>query len=101
MGFSDTDCVFCVLLQSELNMGGAWERLCTLEKDPFVLSGLMWTWLEQLKEPVISVRDVQKLDLNDSDPANPEAVFKPLDQVSSTYCRPHQGFSLWAQSYCT
>ncbi|XP_041711828.1 protein tyrosine phosphatase domain-containing protein 1 isoform X2 [Coregonus clupeaformis] len=72
--------------QSGLNMGGAWERLCTLEKDPFVLSGLMWTWLEQLKEPVISVKDVQKLDLNDSDPANPEAVFKPLDQVSSTYC---------------
>ncbi|XP_024240694.1 protein tyrosine phosphatase domain-containing protein 1-like [Oncorhynchus tshawytscha] len=67
--------------QSGLNMGGAWERLCTLEKDPFVLSGLMWTWLEQLKEPVISVRDVQKLDLNDSDPANPEAVFKPLDQA--------------------
>uniref|UniRef100_A0A4W5Q9X9 Protein tyrosine phosphatase domain-containing protein 1 n=1 Tax=Hucho hucho TaxID=62062 RepID=A0A4W5Q9X9_9TELE len=67
--------------QSGLNMGGAWERLCTLEKDPFVLSGLMWTWLEQLKEPVISVRDVQKLDLNDSDPANPEVVFKPLDQM--------------------
>uniref|UniRef100_A0A673X268 Protein tyrosine phosphatase domain-containing protein 1 n=1 Tax=Salmo trutta TaxID=8032 RepID=A0A673X268_SALTR len=67
--------------QSGLNTGGAWERLCTLEKDPFVLSGLMWTWLEQLKEPVISVRDVQKLDLNDSDPANPEAVFKPLDQM--------------------
>ncbi|XP_035593845.1 protein tyrosine phosphatase domain-containing protein 1-like [Oncorhynchus keta] len=67
--------------QSGLNMGGAWERLCTLEKDPFVLSGLMWTWLEQLKEPVLSVRDVQKLDLNDSDPANPEAVFKPLDQA--------------------
>uniref|UniRef100_A0A673Z268 Protein tyrosine phosphatase domain-containing protein 1 n=1 Tax=Salmo trutta TaxID=8032 RepID=A0A673Z268_SALTR len=71
--------------QSELNMGGAWERLCTLEKDPFVLSGLMWTWLEQLKEPVISIKDVQNLDHNNMDPANPEAVFKPLDQVSSTY----------------
>uniref|UniRef100_A0A4W5MY21 Protein tyrosine phosphatase domain containing 1b n=1 Tax=Hucho hucho TaxID=62062 RepID=A0A4W5MY21_9TELE len=67
--------------QSELNMGGAWERLCTLEKDPFVLSGLMWTWLEQLKEPVISIKDVQSLDHNNSDPANPEAVFKPLDQM--------------------
>ncbi|CAB1329319.1 unnamed protein product [Coregonus sp. 'balchen'] len=46
--------------QSELNMGGAWERLCTLEKDPFVLSGLMWTWLEQLKEPVISIKDAPR-----------------------------------------
>ncbi|CDQ73035.1 unnamed protein product [Oncorhynchus mykiss] len=67
--------------QSELNMGGAWERLCTLEKDPFVLSGLMWTWLEQLKEPVISIKDIQNLDHNNIDPANPEAVFKPLDQA--------------------
>ncbi|XP_010893605.1 protein tyrosine phosphatase domain-containing protein 1 isoform X2 [Esox lucius] len=67
--------------QSELNMGGAWDRLCTLERDPFVLSGLMWTWLEQLKEPVISVKDVQNLDINNSDPANPAAVFKTLDMA--------------------
>ncbi|KAG7259638.1 hypothetical protein CRUP_032144 [Coryphaenoides rupestris] len=37
--------------QEELNGAeGAWERLCA-EQDPLVLSGLMWSWLEQLKEP--------------------------------------------------
>ncbi|XP_023693286.2 protein tyrosine phosphatase domain-containing protein 1 isoform X2 [Paramormyrops kingsleyae] len=47
--------------QSELNSReGAWERLC-VERDPFVLAGLMWSWLEQLKEPVISKEDVQSL----------------------------------------
>ncbi|KAI1892198.1 hypothetical protein AGOR_G00130850 [Albula goreensis] len=49
-------------LQRELNSGvGCWESLCT-ERDPFVLSGLMWSWLEQLKEPVITRKDVQALE---------------------------------------
>uniref|UniRef100_A0A3B4B5J5 Protein tyrosine phosphatase domain-containing protein 1 n=1 Tax=Periophthalmus magnuspinnatus TaxID=409849 RepID=A0A3B4B5J5_9GOBI len=39
--------------EAELNQGGAWERLC-LERDPFILTGLMWAWLEQLREPVIA-----------------------------------------------
>ncbi|KAJ3601931.1 hypothetical protein NHX12_029692 [Muraenolepis orangiensis] len=47
--------------QTELNSKeGAWERLCA-ERDPLVLSGLMWSWLEQLKEPVISGEDVSLL----------------------------------------
>uniref|UniRef100_A0A8D3E4M1 Protein tyrosine phosphatase domain-containing protein 1 n=1 Tax=Scophthalmus maximus TaxID=52904 RepID=A0A8D3E4M1_SCOMX len=45
--------------QTELNTReGAWERLRT-ERDPLVLSGLMWSWLEQLKDPVISGEDVK------------------------------------------
>ncbi|XP_068172267.1 protein tyrosine phosphatase domain-containing protein 1 [Antennarius striatus] len=49
------------LWQTELNSReGAWERLC-LERDPLVLSGLMWSWLEQLKEPVISGEDIKAL----------------------------------------
>ncbi|XP_037540646.1 protein tyrosine phosphatase domain-containing protein 1 [Nematolebias whitei] len=46
--------------QAELNQGSAWERLCT-ERDPFILTGLMWAWLEQLKEPVISFQDAEAL----------------------------------------
>ncbi|XP_057673666.1 protein tyrosine phosphatase domain-containing protein 1 isoform X2 [Corythoichthys intestinalis] len=46
--------------QAELNQGGAWERLC-MERDPFILTGLMWAWLEQLKEPVICLQDVISL----------------------------------------
>ncbi|XP_064860830.1 protein tyrosine phosphatase domain-containing protein 1 isoform X1 [Oncorhynchus nerka] len=47
--------------QTELNSReGAWERL-SLERDPMVLAGLMWSWLEQLKEPIISSQDVQAL----------------------------------------
>ncbi|XP_067854811.1 protein tyrosine phosphatase domain-containing protein 1 isoform X6 [Heptranchias perlo] len=47
--------------QRELNVReGTWERICT-EKNPYVLSSLMWSWLEQLKEPVISREDVEAL----------------------------------------
>lgn len=50
--------------QTELNSReGAWERLC-LERDPLVLSALMWAWLEQLKEPVLSKQDIEKLTEN-------------------------------------
>ncbi|CAG6021640.1 unnamed protein product [Menidia menidia] len=52
--------------QTELNQGGAWERLC-MERDPFILTGLMWAWLEQLKEPVISVQDAQALSPYETD----------------------------------
>ncbi|XP_017343393.3 protein tyrosine phosphatase domain-containing protein 1 [Ictalurus punctatus] len=44
----------------DLNSQGGFERLC-LERDPFVLTGILWSWLEQLKEPVISNTDVQTL----------------------------------------
>ncbi|XP_028855168.1 protein tyrosine phosphatase domain-containing protein 1 isoform X2 [Denticeps clupeoides] len=47
--------------QTELNnREGAWERLCT-ERDPLVLCTLMWSWLEQLREPIISKEDVEVL----------------------------------------
>ncbi|KAJ8360866.1 hypothetical protein SKAU_G00173910 [Synaphobranchus kaupii] len=50
--------------QTELNSReGTWERLC-MEKDPHVLAGLMWSWLEQLKEPAITKEDIQALDRN-------------------------------------
>ncbi|XP_068996682.1 protein tyrosine phosphatase domain-containing protein 1 [Embiotoca jacksoni] len=52
--------------QAELNQGGAWERLC-MERDPFILTGLMWAWLEQLKEPVISYQDAKALNPHNTD----------------------------------
>ncbi|XP_054634995.1 protein tyrosine phosphatase domain-containing protein 1 isoform X1 [Dunckerocampus dactyliophorus] len=52
--------------QAELNQGGAWERLC-MERDPFILTGLMWAWLEQLKEPVICLQDAKALKPENTD----------------------------------
>ncbi|XP_032404478.1 protein tyrosine phosphatase domain-containing protein 1 isoform X1 [Xiphophorus hellerii] len=50
-----------LMWQTELNSReGTWERLCN-ERDPVVLSSLMWSWLEQLKDPVISHDDVLSL----------------------------------------
>ncbi|XP_075825792.1 protein tyrosine phosphatase domain-containing protein 1 isoform X1 [Microtus pennsylvanicus] len=47
--------------QKELNSReGAWERICG-ERDPFILCSLMWSWVEQLKEPVITKEDVEML----------------------------------------
>ncbi|XP_023285351.1 protein tyrosine phosphatase domain-containing protein 1-like isoform X1 [Seriola lalandi dorsalis] len=63
--------------QAELNQGGAWERLC-MERDPFILSGLMWAWLEQLKEPVISIQDVKALSPNNTDA---QTALNTLDQA--------------------
>ncbi|KAE8297899.1 Protein tyrosine phosphatase domain-containing protein 1 [Larimichthys crocea] len=56
--------------QTELNSReGAWERLCT-ERDPLVLSSLMWSWLEQLKDPVISGEDIKALSEKNVNPQN-------------------------------
>ncbi|KAI6049004.1 protein tyrosine phosphatase domain-containing protein 1 isoform X1 [Marmota monax] len=59
--------------QKELNSrDGAWERICG-ERDPFILCGLMWSWVEQLKEPVITKEDVDMLVDRQADAA--EALF--------------------------
>ncbi|XP_070707220.1 protein tyrosine phosphatase domain-containing protein 1 isoform X2 [Pempheris klunzingeri] len=56
--------------QTELNSReGAWERLC-MERDALVLSGLMWSWLEQLKDPVISSEDIKALSEKNVNPQN-------------------------------
>ncbi|KAG7520386.1 tyrosine phosphatase domain-containing protein 1-like [Solea senegalensis] len=63
--------------QAELNQGGAWERLC-MERDPFILTGLMWAWLEQLKEPVVSIQDAKTLNPDNTDA---QTVLNTLDQA--------------------
>ncbi|XP_051528783.1 protein tyrosine phosphatase domain-containing protein 1-like isoform X1 [Myxocyprinus asiaticus] len=65
------------LWQTELNSReGAWERLCT-ERDAVVLSTLMWSWLEQLKEPVITKKDVETLA---EDRFSPQHALNSLDK---------------------
>uniref|UniRef100_A0A8C5UAE1 Protein tyrosine phosphatase domain-containing protein 1 n=1 Tax=Malurus cyaneus samueli TaxID=2593467 RepID=A0A8C5UAE1_9PASS len=50
--------------QKELNSrDGAWDKICA-ERDPFILCSLMWSWLEQLKEPVLSKDDIDMLAKN-------------------------------------
>nr|XP_030139442.1 protein tyrosine phosphatase domain-containing protein 1 isoform X4 [Taeniopygia guttata] len=50
--------------QKELNsQDGAWDKICT-ERDPFILCSLMWSWIEQLKEPIISKDDIDMLAKN-------------------------------------
>ncbi|XP_037348381.1 protein tyrosine phosphatase domain-containing protein 1 isoform X2 [Talpa occidentalis] len=59
--------------QRELNSrDGAWERICG-ERNPFILCSLMWSWVEQLKEPVITKEDVDMLVDRRADAA--EALF--------------------------
>ncbi|KAG8524024.1 Protein tyrosine phosphatase domain-containing protein 1 [Galemys pyrenaicus] len=59
--------------QKELNSrDGAWERICG-ERDPFILCSLMWSWVEQLKEPIITKEDVDMLVERRADAA--EALF--------------------------
>uniref|UniRef100_UPI003AADE448 protein tyrosine phosphatase domain-containing protein 1 n=1 Tax=Centroberyx gerrardi TaxID=166262 RepID=UPI003AADE448 len=49
------------LLQEELNSSDCgWAMLIT-ESDPQVLTCLLWTWLEKLREPVLSAEDVGRL----------------------------------------
>ncbi|XP_034023256.1 protein tyrosine phosphatase domain-containing protein 1 isoform X2 [Thalassophryne amazonica] len=71
MDLSDDDLGSKVSLwQMELNSReGAWERLCT-ERDPLVLSGLMWSWLKQLRDPVISTEDINILSEKNVNPQN-------------------------------
>ncbi|XP_032996753.1 protein tyrosine phosphatase domain-containing protein 1 isoform X1 [Lacerta agilis] len=63
--------------QKELNsQNGAWDRICG-ETDPFILSSLMWSWIEQLKEPLLTKNDVDVLAKNNVDP---QEALKLLDK---------------------
>lgn len=49
-----------------------------MERDPFILTGLVWAWLEQLKEPVISIQDAKALNPDNTDA---RTFLNTLDQV--------------------
>ncbi|XP_071350685.1 protein tyrosine phosphatase domain-containing protein 1 [Trachinotus anak] len=78
MDLTDRDLTSKVSMwQTELNSReGAWERLC-MERDPLVLSSLMWSWLEQLKDPVISSEDIKALS---GKSVNPEKALDSLEK---------------------
>lgn len=80
--------------QKELNSrDGAWERICG-EKDPFILCSLMWSWVEQLKEPVITLQDVHMLVDRHADAA--EALFLlEKGQHQTVLCVLHCIANLW------
>ncbi|TRY56907.1 hypothetical protein DNTS_017067 [Danionella cerebrum] len=50
-------------LQDELNLSDCGWAALVMETDPDVLSTLMWTWLDKLKEPILSKDDVERLTL--------------------------------------
>ncbi|XP_029358994.1 protein tyrosine phosphatase domain-containing protein 1 isoform X2 [Echeneis naucrates] len=78
MDLTDKDLTSKVLMwQTELNSReGAWERLC-MERDPLLLSSLMWSWLEQLKDPIISSEDIRALS---GKKMNPETTLDSLEK---------------------
>ncbi|KAM4554417.1 protein tyrosine phosphatase domain-containing protein 1 [Fundulus diaphanus] len=49
------------LLQEELNSSDCGWALLVTESDPQVLCCLLWTWLERLRDPVLSREDVERL----------------------------------------
>uniref|UniRef100_A0A3P8RYT4 Protein tyrosine phosphatase domain-containing protein 1 n=1 Tax=Amphiprion percula TaxID=161767 RepID=A0A3P8RYT4_AMPPE len=51
------------LLQEELNSSDCGWALLVTESDPQVLCCLLWTWLEKLREPVLSAEDVERLNV--------------------------------------
>lgn len=54
-----------------------------MERDPFILTGIMWSWLEQLKEPVVSLQEALALDAGN---AHAHAVLGTLDKVDILIC---------------
>ncbi|GFS63766.1 protein tyrosine phosphatase domain-containing protein 1 [Trichonephila clavipes] len=56
--------------QKELNnRSSAWERL-KREKDIVFLTGLMWSWIEHLKEPILSKQDLTYIVIRAEKPVN-------------------------------
>ncbi|XP_047240405.1 protein tyrosine phosphatase domain-containing protein 1 isoform X1 [Girardinichthys multiradiatus] len=49
------------LLQEELNSSDCGWALLVTESDPHVLCCLLWTWLEKLRDPVLSSEDAERL----------------------------------------
>lgn len=51
-----------------------------MERDPLLLSSLMWSWLEQLKEPIINIDDLEVLT---SCTHNPLHALNALEKVQT------------------
>ncbi|XP_060891257.1 protein tyrosine phosphatase domain-containing protein 1 isoform X1 [Labrus mixtus] len=72
------------LLQEELNSSDSGWALLVTESDPHVLSCLLWTWLERLREPVLRAEDVDRLSRGADNPKPLSVLKKP--QRHTIYC---------------
>ncbi|CAN9499224.1 unnamed protein product [Ophioblennius macclurei] len=72
------------LLQEELNSSECGWALLVTELDPPVLCCLLWTWLEKLRDPVLSTEDLEKLSVGISN-RRPLLVLKKA-QRHTIYC---------------
>lgn len=72
------------LLQEELNSSECGWALLVTESDPHVLCCLLWTWLEKLRDPVLSAEDIERLSIRASN-RNPLSVLKK-PQRHTIYC---------------
>ncbi|KAM9854363.1 protein tyrosine phosphatase domain-containing protein 1 [Aulostomus maculatus] len=72
------------LLQEELNSSECGWALMVTESDPLVLTCLLWTWLEKLREPVLSTEDVERLSCGVNN-RRPLSVLKKA-QRHTIYC---------------
>ncbi|XP_054475758.1 protein tyrosine phosphatase domain-containing protein 1 [Anoplopoma fimbria] len=72
------------LLQEELNSSDCGWALLVTESDPQVLSCLLWTWLDKLREPVLSAEDVNSLSCGANNRKSLSVLKKP--QRHTIYC---------------
>ncbi|XP_028441041.1 protein tyrosine phosphatase domain-containing protein 1 [Perca flavescens] len=72
------------LLQEELNSSDCGWALLVTESDPQVLSCLLWTWLDKLKEPVLGAEDVDRLSCGTNNRKPLNVLKKP--QRHTIYC---------------
>ncbi|XP_070764247.1 protein tyrosine phosphatase domain-containing protein 1 [Enoplosus armatus] len=72
------------LLQEELNSSDCGWALLVTESDPHVLSCLLWTWLDKLREPVLSAEDVDRLSCGANSRMPLSVLKKP--QKHTIYC---------------
>ncbi|GAA6228995.1 protein tyrosine phosphatase domain-containing protein 1-like isoform X7 [Lates japonicus] len=72
------------LLQEELNSSECGWALLVTESDSSVLSCLLWTWLEKLRDPVLSAEDVDRLCIGANN-RKPLSVLK-TPQRHTIYC---------------
>ncbi|XP_016523606.1 protein tyrosine phosphatase domain-containing protein 1 isoform X1 [Poecilia formosa] len=71
------------LLQEELNSSDCGWALLVTESDPQVLCCLLWTWLEKLRDPVLSSEDVERLKVGNN--RKPLSILKK-PQRHTIYC---------------
>ncbi|XP_075998688.1 protein tyrosine phosphatase domain-containing protein 1 [Genypterus blacodes] len=72
------------LVQEELNSSDYGWALLVTESDPHVLSCLLWTWLQKLRDPVLSAEDVERL-CSEVNHQRPLSVLKK-PQRETIYC---------------